>query len=54
MDIEGIEEENKEFYMEQNPAPLRNRHTYKTRDEEEMEKNIEFLYDRKKTRKVLY
>lgn len=32
--------------------PLRNRHVYKKRDEEEMERNIEFLYDRKLKRKV--
>ena len=40
----------KEKYLAENPLPLRNRHTYKKVDEDEMEKNIEHLYDLKMKR----
>jgi len=51
LDIEGDEEMDRQQYREDHPKPLRNRHTYKKVDENEMEKNIEHLYGLKMKRK---
>lgn len=52
VDIEGDEEMDREQYLQEHPRPLRNRHSYKKVDPQEMESNIEHLYDLRKKRKV--